>query len=302
MLLSVVIPVYNVEQTLDKCVQSIACCQIQDMEILLVDDGSTDSSPDLCDCWQQRDSRINSFHKDNGGLSDARNYGIERATGQYITFVDSDDYLSPSTLDELMETAIRHPDYDIIEYGAVINEGSQWERRLTFDDHTYTDIRDYWLSTRAYEHTYAWNKIYRRKLFEQVRYPIGRVFEDAYTQPSLLRAASKVATSRKGLYHYCLNPHGITQTADGHALGMLLQAHLQSRMPMDDNYYLHLLNIQIDVSCLTGTAPLLFHRHLNSAAFRGKQKIKVIILNIFGINALCKISKILHSIVAPSRS
>jgi len=73
-------------------------------------------------------------------------------------------------------------------------------------------------------------------------------------------------------------------------------------MPMDDNYYLHLLNIQIDVSGLTGSAPILFHRHLNSTAFRGKQKIKVIILNIFGINALCKISKILHSIVAPSRS
>ena len=108
-------------------------------------------------------------------------------------------------------------------------------------------MKAYWLEGEAYRHTYACNKIYKRSLFKNIRFPIGKLFEDVYTLPQLLRIATTIATTDVGCYHYCYNPNGITAQADGNALAQLLQAHLQSGMPIDDNYYLHLANIQSDV-------------------------------------------------------
>ena len=93
MKLSVIIPVYCVEATLDRCVESVLCQQVEDMEVILVDDGSPDCCPQKCDEWAQKDSRIRVIHKENGGLSDARNAALDIATGDYITFVDSDDWI-----------------------------------------------------------------------------------------------------------------------------------------------------------------------------------------------------------------
>ena len=101
-MLSVVVPVYNVEETLDRCVDSILKQGVDNMEIILVDDGSLDGSPALCDAWSKRNERIKVIHKSNGGLSDARNAGIEQARGGYVTFVDSDDYITESMLEKLI--------------------------------------------------------------------------------------------------------------------------------------------------------------------------------------------------------
>ena len=300
--LNVIIPVYNVEGTLDRCLKSIVDCRLPDMEILLVDDGSTDRSGTMCDEWQQRDPRISVIHKANGGLSDARNCGIDHSTGDYITFVDSDDYLSAGTLEALMSLAAAHPDYDMIEYGMCIHEGGHDEHLLTFSDQEFADVNRYWLDLQVWQHTYACNKLYRRGLFEEVRFPKGRVFEDAYTLPHVLRKAHVVATTGTGFYHYCDNAEGITAKADGHALAMLLGAHLQGGMPVDDNYYLYLLNIQMDVCELTGGAPLLPDRHINTSTLAGKNKLKAFVFNTLGIKQLCKISQLLHRIKKPSRS
>ena len=113
MKLSVVIPVFCVESTLDRCVESVLAQDVDDMEVILVDDGSPDDCPRLCDEWAKRDSRISVIHKSNGGLSDARNAGLDVACGQYITFVDSDDWLLSNTLAPLIETI---GDCDILEY------------------------------------------------------------------------------------------------------------------------------------------------------------------------------------------
>lgn len=289
--LSVIIPVYRVEATLDRCVGSVLRQPVADMEVILVDDGSPDRCPQLCDEWGVRDSRILVIHKANGGLSDARNAGLDRATGDYITFVDSDDFLDDDTYPALLEMA---DGADILEYSIA--------DRFTLADRSYDNVNDYWLESQAYAHTYACNKIYRRGLFDGIRFPKGRVFEDAYTFPLLLKAAHTVrTTSRKG-YHYCDNPQGITAQADGYQLAMLLEGHLGNHMPMSDDYYMRLLNIQIDVREQTGLPLSLPPRQVDVRLFRGSKKLKAILLNTLGINNICRISKFIHHFRKPNRS
>ena len=288
--LSVIIPVYRVEATLDRCVGSVLRQQVAEMEVVLVDDGSPDRCPQLCDEWQQKDARIRVIHKENGGLSDARNAGLDIATGDFITFVDSDDFIDDDTYAPLLDMI---EDTDILEYS--IND------RLSLADRSYDDINAYWLESQAYAHTYACNKLYRRELFNGIRFPKGKVFEDAYTFPLLLKTAHTVrTTSRKG-YHYCDNPQGITAQADGHQLAMLLEAHLGNRMPVNDDYYMRLLNIQIDVWEQTGLPVSLPPSKVDTSLFKGSKKLKAITLNILGINNICRISKYIHLLRKPSR-
>jgi glycosyltransferase involved in cell wall biosynthesis len=218
--LSIIIPVYRVEQTLDRCVRSVLCCERRDIEVLLVDDGSPDCCGTLCDHWATRDARVRVLHKRNGGLSDARNAGIEASHGDLLMFVDSDDELAPGTIEAAMKTMEEDEACDIAEFGVLrvsrssddkeeracskpvdgscSNKPLFLEGELVFDPQTvsethYADMRLYWLRTRAYTHSYAWNKIYRRWLFQDVRYPVGRVFEDMFTLPQLLLLATKAA-------------------------------------------------------------------------------------------------------------
>ena len=290
MKLSVIIPVYRVETTLDRCVSSVIGQNISDMEVILVDDGSPDRCPELCDEWVQKDDRIRVIHKVNGGLSDARNAALDIAKGDYVTFVDSDDWLADNTYALLLENI---GDSDIMEYS--ISE------RLMLTDRTYTDINDYWLTEKAYTHTYACNKIYRRNLFDNIRFPKGRIFEDAYTFPKLLQQTSVVRTSHLGAYHYSLNPSSITATADGTGLAQLLDAHLTNGMPVDDCYYLHLANIQMDVWERTGAPILLPERQVDTSLFKGHNKLKAALLNKLGIRLLCRINKLIHYVRKPNR-
>lgn len=260
------------------------------MEIILVDDGSPDRCPQICDQWSEKDHRVKVIHKKNGGLSDARNAGIEEATGEYITFVDSDDYLGPGTYKAVMATM--QPEFDIIEF-PVFNEKTKTV--VGFKQEIYCNRDDYWLKGKAYCHAFAWNKIYRKTVFEGVRFPKGRIFEDIATLPLLLDNVRKVATTNKGMYFYTWNPRGITATARGDSLRMLLEAHTSymQKYPIDDVYYMHVLNIQMDVCRLTGGAPVLKTRRINLAQqLDFKLKIKAILLNFLGINILCKLNKI----------
>ena len=290
MLLSVIIPVYRVEATLNRCVKSVLAQNVDDMEVILVDDGSPDDCPRLCDEWAKKDSRIIVIHKDNGGLSDARNAALDVASGRYVTFVDSDDWLSDNTLEPLMNII---DNCDLLEYSI--------EGRLQLQDRVYKDIDEYWIRERAYTHTYACNKIYRKELFDGTRFPKGKVFEDAYTLPPLLRKCDKIRTSSHGYYHYTRNPHGITANADGEALRHLLEANLNNGMPVDDYYYMHMVNIQIDVWEHNGSDILLPKRNIKLNGLTGNMRIKAICLNTFGILFLCRMSKLLHIFKTPTR-
>lgn len=168
---SIIIPVYRTAATLMRCVESIAAQQDARFEMILVDDGSPDSCPAMCDSLAAADSRIRVIHKPNGGLSSARNAGIEASRGDLLMFVDSDDHIAPGTLSALSRLAGEHPEYDIIEFPICREMPSGRQEMTDFGCREYRDMDEYWLSCRAYMHAYACNKIYRRALFDGIRYP-----------------------------------------------------------------------------------------------------------------------------------
>ncbi len=218
MILSVIIPVYKVQDTLDKCVESVLEQGVADMEVVLVDDGSPDDCPAICDAWARKDNRITVLHKANGGLSDARNKGLDIAKGDYITFVDSDDWLEADTYKPLTEWLKRHENCDMIEYSLKHIGGDRIA--VALHDKVFKSARQYWLQTKAWNHTYAWNKIYRRWLFDGIRFPEGKAFEDVYTLPRLLAKNPQIATSSHGTYCYVWSGNSISMTASNSADGL----------------------------------------------------------------------------------
>lgn len=295
--LTVIIPVYRVSNTIDRCVNSIVRQKCDGMEIILVDDGSPDDCPEKCDHWAEQDDRIKVIHKRNGGLSDARNAGLDVARGKYVTFADSDDYICNDTYGELMAIIGGHPEYDILEYPVCRVTRMLEQHVVCFGENTYNTPINYWMGTQAYTHSYACNKIYRRNLFDNVRFPVGRVFEDIATLPLLLEYTKCVATTCSGMYYYCDNADGITARARGGEWRMFLDSHLNMidrcrDHPLFHQYYMHVVNIQLYEYELTGDRPRL--ERIPIRKFGGINHIsilKAIVINILGINALCKINK-----------
>ncbi len=259
-LLSVIVPVYNVCDVLTRCVQSIICQCGEQSQVLLIDDGSTDASGSVADLLAAQDERISVFHKENGGLSDARNYGLERAEGMYVTFVDSDDELAPSTLPSLLNLLAVHPQVDMLEYSARIRVGRPDSYSLTLPDRLWHSTYRYWTQTEGWEHTYAWNKVFRRSLLASCRFPVGRVFEDMWFMPSVLAQNPCILTTACGHYIYHWNESGITATADGNDLAQLLEAQMYATRQMRVGLfscngwkmYRSMLCRQLDVYRLTG--------------------------------------------------
>lgn len=301
MKLSIVIPVYQVADSLSRCVESVRNQSFGDYELILVDDGSTDGSAGLCDSLSQADSRIRVIHQSNRGLSAARNAGLDIATGDYITFVDSDDFIGENTLSILMTRLEAHPDYDILEYPVFWHYGAPEQRLLKFGIHAYGDKRSYWIDGKGYQHAYMWNKIFVGRLFDEVRFPEGRLFEDAYTLPLLLRRAHLVATTEEGVYYYTKNPDGITNNP-GRGLSSLLETHLRELQELGmteelSEYYVHVLNIQLDVYKATREEPLLPVPHITSSAIRNlrlpfKSRVKLRLLKLLGMKNLCRITRL----------
>lgn len=303
MKLSIVIPVYNVEHTLERCVQSVLNQKFRDYQLILVDDGSTDGSREICHRLSRQEQRIQVIHQKNAGLSAARNAGIKKAKGEYITFIDSDDYIGSETLKPLMdELSIRH-DYDILEYSVYEHFGRpKHMHALRLDHREYTNMHEYWYECEAYKHTYSWNKIYRRSLFYGLEFPVGKKFEDAHMLPQLLERCQTVATTSEGYYYYCYNTRGITANADGHDLNDLLQAHIKVLRdstllsPPDTVYYGHVLNIALDVYRDTGVVPdLPSPKEVNVQQRAGtRTPLKMKIMQTIGLKRLCQLHKLIR--------
>ena len=303
--LSIIIPVYRVEATLDRCVESVLNQNLDDFEVILVDDGSPDNCPKMCDDWAEKDSRIRVIHKQNGGLSDARNAGIDQTLGDYITFVDSDDYISPNTLRQNMEILTDHPELDFIEYPIYIHIGSAKEHIFKPQFKIYNDANAYWIEGEAYQHTYACNKIFKRELFQDLEFPPVPAFEDAHLLPKILEKCSTFATTDKGLYYYTWNNNSITATADGKKEQLLLDAYiaLLPRFYSLEGYtvqkfYLQALNTQMVVATkgMPITLPPIKHKLNISKHHSLKTNLKILILKFLGINTLCKIYSIISRI------
>lgn len=211
--ISVIVPVYRVEDWLDRCVRSLTEQTFSDIEILLIDDGSPDGSPALCDAWAERDERVRVLHRANEGVSAARNAGIENAAGQYLAFVDSDDWLEPDALAYLHELLLRG-EADFAMAGFVRSAGEETapsaeprEELLSREEFLHILFKD---GTQA-DVQYPWAKLYRRELFEGVRYPVHLVnAEDIPAAFAVALESRTIAVSTRVVYHYFTNPHGVT--------------------------------------------------------------------------------------------
>lgn len=213
MKLSIIVPVYNVRSFLPGCLRSLAEQGVDDCEVILVDDGSTDGSGALCDEAAAANPALIVIHQPNGGLSAARNSGLRRATGDLITFVDSDDRLGLYTLRDNLRWFADRPELSIVEYPARCYEGSDHEALLSFSgEYVDRDVFADWLCRRGYEHCYVWNKIYRAALWQDLRFPEGEVFEDTAVMPQLMQRATAVYYSARGCYHYLWRPGSISRT------------------------------------------------------------------------------------------
>ena len=203
MKLSIIIPVYRVETYLDFCLKSIVQQNVDDCEVILVNDGSPDRSGDICDEWCRKNRNFQVIHcAQNKGLSAARNKGIEKAHGEYITFIDSDDYLSPNTLKSNLELLEKAPDVDVLEYPVCVEHGAESSYHYVPGKGEVVSFPE-WMTRKGYMHSYAWNKLYRRTLWEKKRFPEGKLFEDVYTIPFILQQAGHILRSNRGLYYYC---------------------------------------------------------------------------------------------------
>ncbi len=203
-MVSIIVPVYNVEDQLSRCVESLIRQTYTNLEIILVDDGSTDSSGKLCDEYKMQDSRIKVVHQQNAGLSGARNSGLDIASGEYIYFVDSDDYLAKDTIDKLIHQLHRF-DADVMACGfSYVYDGAKPEFRFTSDEPGVWSGKESVIQMMRTNNicTVVWNKLYKAELWEGVRFPVGHIHEDEATTYKVLYKAKIVAYTPECLYKY----------------------------------------------------------------------------------------------------
>lgn len=214
-LVSIIIPVYKVEKFLDRCINSIVNQAYKDLEIVLVDDGSPDNSPQMCDEWARKDERIKVVHKENGGVGSARNEGIKIASGDYITFIDSDDWVTED-FSRAIELAITKPEYDMVSFG--YHKGSKIVN--TFDNLKF-DLQKDNDFTRHYslkQDILCWNKIIKTNIIKENRLFFGTkgkgqdMGEDLEWAFRVSTKCNKILMSNMAYYNYFINESSATQT------------------------------------------------------------------------------------------
>ncbi len=204
-LLSIITPVYNVKTYIDRCIESILTQSYSHIELILIDDGSTDGSSAICDEWSKKDERIIVIHKSNGGVSSARNAGLEVVKGDYLTFVDPDDFLEQDTYLSNMEYLVAHQDVDILQYPychyVSENEIPKFHKPHSILLMGVESIFENWWSGSPLEYV-IWNKIYKRGIWDGIRFKVGHISEDTSLVPFFVNRAKSVYISEKGLYYY----------------------------------------------------------------------------------------------------
>lgn len=247
-LISIIIPVYKVEKYLEKCIESVLKQTYTNLQIILVDDGSPDNCGKICDEYAKKDSRIEVIHKVNGGLSDARNVGIAKAKGKYIGFVDSDDYIKEDMY-EILINLIKEYDadvsicnlYDVIdgkEYIRNNENGIQEYSRLEI-------LKEVLLDKNI--QSYAWNKLYKKELFDEIKYPIGKKYEDIGTTFYVFEKCNKIVVTSKPEYYYLKRSdslvNNVTESTVLDYTDIIIQRYLYTQKNIEElrkynNYYL----------------------------------------------------------------
>lgn len=223
MKVSVIVPVYNVEKYLRKCLGSLVSQTLQDIEIIVVNDGSGDHSQEIIEEFSEKyPEKIRNFTKENGGLSDARNYGLDRATGEFISFVDSDDYVTATMFGEMYDLAKKYNAEMVVCNLQKVDEQGNVTQKLTQIPNMpeVIDLRSNFsvFSDLSY---FACNKIFRKELFEEVRFKKGIHFEDIQLIPQLLLKCTTIAQTQNYHYQYLERTDSITKTHTGKGLDIL---------------------------------------------------------------------------------
>lgn len=211
-LISVIVPIYKVEKYLDRCIQSIINQTYKNLEIILVDDGSPDNCPKMCDEWAKKDKRIKVIHKENGGLSDARNNGIETSNGEYLTFIDSDDYVDQEYVLSMVKRILNdNSDMVISSHKVIFDNGNIIDKatneRCCLNSETI-------LERMLYDNgidVSAWAKLYKKSLFDDIKFPIKRLYEDSATTYKLIDKSSKISINYISNYNYIIRNNSISQ-------------------------------------------------------------------------------------------
>lgn len=215
--IAVIVPVYKVESYLCRCVDSILSQTFSDFDLILVDDGSPDRCPEICDTYAKQDSRVHVIHQENGGLSSARNSGIlwanENSASKYLTFVDSDDWLHTQYLERLYIAVINNDVAISMCYHKYV---SAHDAKDDLAQHKETSMQsispENLLLLEPINFNYAWGKLYEKKCFDTLRYPVGMVFEDTLTTYRAMFSCANIVLVKDHLYYYFNNPNGITKS------------------------------------------------------------------------------------------
>lgn len=215
-MLSVIVPIFRVEKYLDKCVQSLLAQTYKDLEIILVDDGSDDGCPAMCDSYAKMDPRIKVVHKGNGGLSDARNAGLEVATGEYIAFADSDDYVHPQMYEAMVTVMEENAAVDMVvcPFQKVGDNENDADEKASIGKKKYKILEHAEVVRQMFQKNYemyivAWDKVFRKKMWDDLRYPLGRIHEDQFTTYKTLYESRKVGLMEEPLYYYRIRGNSI---------------------------------------------------------------------------------------------
>lgn len=251
-LISVIVPVYKVEDYLNRCIESIVEQTYSQLEIILVDDGSPDNCPFMCDAWAKKDDRIQVIHKKNGGLSDARNAGMLIASGKYIAFVDSDDWIHSQYI-ELLYTAIKKYDADIAgcDIRWVYDDSIQCEHvSAMMESYTSEEALETLIKGIGFR-AVAWNKLYNRRLLQDEYFAIGRYHEDEFFTYKILAKTERLAFVNAELYFYFQREGSIMNSSSSKHLDVL-DAYLERLAFLQNKYPVlyHVDKVGFCISCI----------------------------------------------------
>ncbi|MCM1235869.1 MAG: glycosyltransferase [Ruminococcus flavefaciens] len=214
-LISVIIPCFNVEKYIDRCMESVLNQTYRNLEIILVDDGSTDSTGEICERYSQTDTRVKVVHKKNGGLSSARNKGLEVALGTYIGFVDSDDWIEPDFYSYLYDLITRYQS-DIAQCAYFLTDGNELRPVIVEEIKKVSrdELMDFFFRAKGEVSNYSvWNRLYKHEVVKGITFPNGYVNEDVYYSYFIFLKTHSAVISNQPKYNYYINENGITRGA-----------------------------------------------------------------------------------------
>lgn len=237
-LISVIVPIYNSEKYLNKCISSITHQTYKNLEIILIDDGSQDKSAMICEAWKVKDDRIKVFHIQNSGGGAARNLGIDNATGEYIAFVDSDDYISERMFEYLLHQM--DDTCDVIECDYIIarDDNSKFDSIIAENENIICNAQEamhFNIQDRIFRQI-IWNKLYKRKVIIGIRFPIGKQIDDEFWTYRVLGNAKKLKHLQIKLYAYRQQPQSVMHKLKASQKMQALEATVEKHMYIKKNF------------------------------------------------------------------